>query len=410
MSVTSTVRSAGPFTGTGSNTGPFAFVFKIFEASDLQIEVTPSGGAMGVLDSADYTVSLNLDQDANPGGSVTLDSALALDAELVIRSAVPYTQSIDFEGQGSYDPSVLNAVIDRLTIQMQQFAETLSNADLVQITAIASQAAASAAAAAASYDDFDDRYLGAKASNPATDNDGNALAAGMLYFNTTALEMRVYDGASWVAAYVSAGAYLVSGDSATELEMATARILGRSTAGTGAVEEITLGAGLSLTGGELDTVAVGGPTTLQTTSEQSTTSTTAVDITGLAFTPAANTDYLIDARVRVKCSATTNDFQFGVSWPSGLNSGELMASLSGQGVIDQTNGDTNGFTEFLISSAGAFLSAGMRVDTSYGLLRITGILRVGASPSGDFKLQLAARVSSRTAYVGAGSVLEYRAI
>ena len=68
----------------------------------------------------------------------------------------------------------------------------------------ATSAAASAAAAANSYDQFDDRYLGSKTSNPTQDNDGNALVAGALYFNSTANEMRVYDGANWIAA-TSAG-------------------------------------------------------------------------------------------------------------------------------------------------------------------------------------------------------------
>jgi hypothetical protein len=51
--------------------------------------------------------------------------------------------------------------------------------------------------AAASYDSFDDRYLGAKASNPATDNDGDALIAGATYFNTTSDSMKVYSGSAW---------------------------------------------------------------------------------------------------------------------------------------------------------------------------------------------------------------------
>jgi hypothetical protein len=61
-------------------------------------------------------------------------------------------------------------------------------------------AAASEAAAAASYDSFDDRYLGAKASAPTLDNDGDALIDGALYFNTTTNNMQVYDlgGASWI--------------------------------------------------------------------------------------------------------------------------------------------------------------------------------------------------------------------
>ena len=61
----------------------------------------------------------------------------------------------------------------------------------------AASAAASAAAAAASYDSFDDRYLGPKASNPSVDNDGNALVAGALYWNTTDNSMKVWSGSSW---------------------------------------------------------------------------------------------------------------------------------------------------------------------------------------------------------------------
>lgn len=53
------------------------------------------------------------------------------------------------------------------------------------------------AKAAASYDSFDDRYLGAKASDPTLDNDGNALLEGALYWNSTTSKMRVYNGASW---------------------------------------------------------------------------------------------------------------------------------------------------------------------------------------------------------------------
>lgn len=57
----------------------------------------------------------------------------------------------------------------------------------------ASAAASSASSAAASYDSFDDRYLGAKSSNPTLDNDSNALIDGALYFDTTNNVMKVYD-------------------------------------------------------------------------------------------------------------------------------------------------------------------------------------------------------------------------
>ena len=64
----------------------------------------------------------------------------------------------------------------------------------------ATAAANSAAAAAAAFDNFDDTYLGSFTADPTVDNDGDALVEGALYFNTTANEMRVYDGANWIAA------------------------------------------------------------------------------------------------------------------------------------------------------------------------------------------------------------------
>jgi fibronectin-binding autotransporter adhesin len=64
----------------------------------------------------------------------------------------------------------------------------------------ATAAATSATNAANSYDDFDDRYLGAKSSAPTTDNDGDALVIGALYFDTTGNSMKVYSSGGWVAA------------------------------------------------------------------------------------------------------------------------------------------------------------------------------------------------------------------
>lgn len=57
----------------------------------------------------------------------------------------------------------------------------------------ASSASSSATAAADLLDQFDDRYLGSKSSDPTLDNDGNALISGALYWNTTLKKMRVYD-------------------------------------------------------------------------------------------------------------------------------------------------------------------------------------------------------------------------
>lgn len=55
-------------------------------------------------------------------------------------------------------------------------------------------------AAEAAWDAFDDKYLGAKASDPTVDNDGNPLQNGAFYVNTTTGYIRVYPNSSigWV--------------------------------------------------------------------------------------------------------------------------------------------------------------------------------------------------------------------
>jgi hypothetical protein len=61
----------------------------------------------------------------------------------------------------------------------------------------AASAANSATSTADLYDSFDDRYLGAKSSDPTLDNDGNPLITGALYFNTIINIMKVYTGTVW---------------------------------------------------------------------------------------------------------------------------------------------------------------------------------------------------------------------
>jgi hypothetical protein len=61
----------------------------------------------------------------------------------------------------------------------------------------ATAAAASAAAAATTYDNFDDRYLGAKSSAPSVDNDGDALIEGALYWNSVTDTMFAWNGSAW---------------------------------------------------------------------------------------------------------------------------------------------------------------------------------------------------------------------
>jgi len=95
-----------------------------------------------------------------------------------------------------------------------------SSASASATSATASQAAADAALTA--LDSFDDRYLGQKTSDPTVDNDGNALATGALYFNTTDNAMKVYDGSAWLSAYASLSGALLAVNNLSDLSSASA--------------------------------------------------------------------------------------------------------------------------------------------------------------------------------------------
>ena len=86
------------------------------------------------------------------------------------------------------------------TTKASEAAASAATASTAATTATtkAGESAASATAAANSYDAFDDRYLGAKSTAPAVDNDGQALLVGALYWDTGLSAMRAWSGSSWI--------------------------------------------------------------------------------------------------------------------------------------------------------------------------------------------------------------------
>jgi hypothetical protein len=79
-------------------------------------------------------------------------------------------------------------------------------------------------AALAALDSFDDRYLGVKTSPPTVDNDGDALAVGSIYFNSTTDLLYVYNGTDWQVTANAASGDLVSTNNLSDLsDAATAR-------------------------------------------------------------------------------------------------------------------------------------------------------------------------------------------
>ncbi len=92
----------------------------------------------------------------------------------------------------------------------QAASTSATNASNSATSASSAQTAAESArdATLAAYDSFDDRYLGTKTSDPSVDNDGNALLAGALYFNSVSGVMKLYTGSAWVASYVSGAGFV----------------------------------------------------------------------------------------------------------------------------------------------------------------------------------------------------------
>lgn len=128
MTISSTTRIAGPFVGNGT-ASVFPFTFKVFSAADIDvIRLTVSSGVETTLVlTTDYTVTLNVDQNSNPGGSITLVAGnLASGFTLTITSDIANLQPTDLTNQGGFYPEVITDSFDRATIQIQQMADEVA--------------------------------------------------------------------------------------------------------------------------------------------------------------------------------------------------------------------------------------------------------------------------------------------
>jgi hypothetical protein len=148
-----------------------------------------------------------------------------------------------------------------------------------------SQSLASRTGAEQALDSFDDRYLGAKAVAPTLDNDGGALLAGAIYFDTVINggAWRAWSGAAWVTApsvvdtaggtYTPTLAIVQGADLATPLLMQFMRV-GNVVTVSGRVAVRTLGT----TTAAVIRVSLPFPTTF--TSEGACAGTSQIDVFG----------------------------------------------------------------------------------------------------------------------------------
>jgi hypothetical protein len=136
----------------------------------------------------------------------TMSGAIAMGANKITGLADPTL------AQDAATKSYIDTIFGSTTTAAASAAAAAASASAAATSATnasnsATAAAGSATSAAASFTAFDNQYLGSKASDPSTNNTGGALVEGNLYWNSTANEMRVYDGAAWVVAYLPASGY-----------------------------------------------------------------------------------------------------------------------------------------------------------------------------------------------------------
>ena len=138
MTISSSTRKAGPFTGNGVTTA-YPFAFKVFSASDLLVvlAMTSTGAETVQTITTNYTVELNADQSTNPGGAVTMLVAPAAGYTLTLTSQVANLQPTDLTNAGGFYPKVINDALDRATIQIQQLAEKAGRALQVSVSTVA---------------------------------------------------------------------------------------------------------------------------------------------------------------------------------------------------------------------------------------------------------------------------------
>lgn len=123
MTVSAAPALAGPFDGNDAATS-FSFDFKIFADSDLRVVLRDALTAEYLLTlDVDYSVSMNPDQNADPGGTITYPLSgppLATGERLTVTTDLELSQQTVFTNLGKFFPATVEDTFDRLTMLLRQ--------------------------------------------------------------------------------------------------------------------------------------------------------------------------------------------------------------------------------------------------------------------------------------------------
>jgi len=160
-----------------------AAILRVSDPTSLTEITIVSNNIVSVNDVADDIQSGKLD--------AAIAAALSTAADLVVSNANTAQTIID---AATTTEDAIATAADKIA----------TNADAVATGLDATQTALDVIAVADIFDQFQDNYLGALASDPTTDLDGDPLVAGTVYWNTTDSELKFYNGTVWEAPETSA--------------------------------------------------------------------------------------------------------------------------------------------------------------------------------------------------------------
>ena len=236
-SASSAATSAATATTQASNaagSATAALASETAAASSASSASTSATNAVSSASSASTSASNAATSATNAASSATAASGSATSASASASTATTKaseastsaTSAATSATSASTSASTATTQASNASTSASAASTSASNAATSATSAATAKTAAETArdATLLAYDNFDDRYLGPKATDPTLDNDGNALLTGALYFDTTNNVMRVYTGSAWVAAYVSAaGVLLVANNLSDVANTATSR-------------------------------------------------------------------------------------------------------------------------------------------------------------------------------------------
>lgn len=169
---------------TGGTSYPFGM--QSLAAADVRVvRTTLTAGVYTDVDlvaGADFSVVLNPDQDASPGGTVTTTASVPGTYITILRN-LDALQGVAIPNQGGFYPEVLERALDKLTMLVQQLQSELGRALLLspgdtttKLGSLLEQITASIAAAA-SYASASAGSAGDSASSASASADSAALAS-----------------------------------------------------------------------------------------------------------------------------------------------------------------------------------------------------------------------------------------